>query len=200
MSQENVKQLPDKVRAFFKDPKKTKWILILGLIGMACILLSECNIGKKATSTQGQAQATQQEQESTQEYEEKLEEKIKNMVCSIRGVGNAQVMVTLENGVEYVYAQEEKKNMDLTKDYSGSAEKKLQQKDNTEQKIIIVEGEDGNKTALVKTKLEPKVKGVVITCDGGASAKIQQQVTEAVATALDISWDKIFVSQGNSAS
>lgn len=63
-----------------------------------------------------------------------MEEKIHHLVSSIQGVGEAQVWVTLESGVEYVYLQEEVRNTDTTKDYDSEGVKTLREKDNSEQK------------------------------------------------------------------
>ena len=59
----------------------------------------------------------------------KTEEKLYQLVSSIQGVGEAQVWVTLESGVEYVYLQEEVRNTDTTKDYDEEGVKTLREKE-----------------------------------------------------------------------
>ncbi len=103
-----------------------------------------------------------------QEYTQKLEDNIREIVGSIRGVGNLKVLVTLESSEETIYAQETKTSVDSTQD-AMSENGKTQLKESTEQKYLLVEGEDGTKQALVKTTKEPEVKGIVIVCEGGDS-------------------------------
>lgn len=80
-------------------------------------------------------------------------------------MGEAQVWVTLESGVEYVYLQEEVRNTDTTKDYDEEGVKTLREKDNSEQKYILV-NKNGKEQPLIQKQLEPTVQGVVIVCEG----------------------------------
>jgi stage III sporulation protein AG len=75
-------------------------------------------------------------------------------------------MLTLQNGIQYVYAKDEKQSTDSITTYSQGEESKLQQKDDTQQSYILVDSSDG-KQPLVVTQLEPKIQGVVVVCDGG---------------------------------
>ncbi|MEG0571350.1 MAG: stage III sporulation protein AG, partial [Oscillospiraceae bacterium] len=69
----------------------------------------------------------------------------------------------------------------------------VEQSDNLETKTRILQDQNGNKTALLKTQIEPTVKGVVIVCEGGANATVESDVTQAVMTALDIKSNKVCV-------
>ena len=112
-----------------------------------------------------------------------MEEKIYHLVSSIQGVGEAQVWVTLESGVEYVYLQEEVRNTDTTKDYDSEGVKTLREKDNSEQKYILV-NKNGEEQPLIQKQLEPTVQGVVVVCEGASSAQVNEQIVNAVTCAL----------------
>lgn len=56
-----------------------------------------------------------------------------------------------------------------------------------------MKGSDGSEQALAVTEIQPVVKGVVVVCDGGGNPAVQQSVTEAVTTALDISSVRVCV-------
>ena len=105
----------------------------------------------------------------SEQYINKLEERVLDMVTGISsGVGSAKVMITLESTTEYVYENERKENIQiLLKDYADGETKKEQEKNNYEQNVILVQGSNGTREALLKTTIEPKVKGVVIVCQGG---------------------------------
>ncbi len=147
-----------KLKALLEGDKKVKVIVLIGIIGILLILLSECvpKTTQKKSPEGGNAAEV-----SIADYEKALEDKVGALVGSIAGVGNARVMVTLESGAQNVYATEEKKNTDTTKDYNGDDPKRVQQKENSEQKYIIVDTPDG-KQALLKTQVQPQVKGVVV--------------------------------------
>lgn len=179
----------EKISSFLKDDKKTKIIIFLGLLGILLIFFSSITGGKKSQSDDGE----KKEVTTTTEYVKRLEDKILDIVVNIQGVGKSKVMVTLENGIEYVYAGEEKTNKDSTEDISGSDSKKIQQKDNYEQKLILVDGPNGSREALIKKQIEPTIKGVIIVCEGGDSPSVQERVVSAITTALNIKSNRVCV-------
>ncbi len=117
-----------------------------------------------------------------QQFIESTKEELLAIVKKIAGVGNVEIMITLKNDVEYVYTKEERKsNAENNNSYEDS--------------IIIIEDENGRKQALIKTKIEPQIKGVLIICDGGDNPFIQQKVTDAVKTVLGIGSHNICVTK-----
>ncbi len=90
----------------------------------------------------------------TRTYRENLTAELHTMVTSINGVGEAKVMLTLENSYEYIYLDDDK----------------------TLQRIN-----------------EPRIRGVVIACEGGESAVVREEITEFVGTALGISASDVCV-------
>ncbi|MCI8554466.1 MAG: stage III sporulation protein AG [Clostridiales bacterium] len=174
---------------FFKGGMGQKLILAAGLAGMALILLSQF-WPKRETAPQETARAAV----STEEYVAKTEERLRSLVGGIEGAGRCQVMVTLENGVEYVYASENRINSNREED-SGTNSSKLSQKDDSEQSIILVDTGSG-KEGLLVTEIQPTVRGVVVVCDGGDAEEVRRRVTEAVTTALNISSLRVCVVKG----
>lgn len=166
--------------------KKIKIFVAIGIIGIVLIAMTTFIPKKQEPVVAKATDAT------IEEYEQRLENQIMELVTSIQGVGKAKVMVTLKNGVEYVYAKEEKQNTDTTNGALGDNQT-VQQRDNYEQKTILVEDQDGRKKALIRTTLEPTVRGVVIVCEGGDDIYVQQKVIDAVKTALGIGSNKVCV-------
>lgn len=183
----DIKKLFSQV--FSKDSKWTKAVIFAGFIGIALILLS--SLLPKTSGNQG-SNSEQCATTSSEEYLKQLEEKVQTLVEKISGVGNSNVMITLENGVENVYANSEKKSTDNTTDSSSSGTSKATDKNNTEQNVVVVDGKDG-KQALVVTQKEPTVKGVVVVCDGGDNLTVVQDVIDAVTTALRITSNRVTV-------
>ena len=173
-----------KILEFLKGGKGRKLIIALGIAGIGLILLSEF---WPQQSKEAVAKA------SAEEFVTKTEEKLIAIIGSIEGAGTCQVMVTLENGVEYVYATQQKVNTDRQEGTDGNSSK-LNQRDDTEESIVIVETENGRQGLLV-TELQPTVKGVVIVCEGGDQPLVQQRVTDAVTIALNISSKRVCVTK-----
>ena len=186
---EKALEIWKKAVSIFNTDKKIKWIVLIGMIGILLILLSE--ILPQSTKTPQDAVSVSIDNET---FCRQTEEKIYNLVSSIQGVGEAQVWVTLESGAEYVYLQEEIRNTDTTKDYDSEGVKTLREKDNSEQKYILV-NKNGEEQPLLQQQLEPTVQGVVIVCEGAGSAQVNEQVVNAVTCALGISSNRVYVAQ-----
>ena len=171
-----------------KGEKGRRIILIIGIIGILLILVSSY-WPKKTTTTI----AKTDEITNLDKYTEEMESRLTDIIQSISDVGKAKVMVTLEGGVEYVYADEQRKSTGKTQDKSGNDTIRTQENDDTQQKLVIVDNPDGGNQALLRLTLQPKVKGVVVVCDGGNQTLVQQRVINAVTTALNISSARVCV-------
>ena len=183
-----IKVIETKSDGFFTklaNGKWKKWIFIGGIIAILLIFLSEFMPTKKTSGTVNTTSI------SADEYVVKLEEKLTSLVEKIEGAGECSVLVTLQNGVEYVYASEQKANSERVED-SGTGSSKLQESDDTEQSIIVVETDNGKKGLLV-TEIQPTVKGVVVVCEGGDNEQIKTRVVDAVTTALNITSGRVCV-------
>ena len=184
----NLERMREYLNPLWQGDKKAKLIVFAGLLGMALILFSsffEKEPAAKAPSGDW----------SSEQYQTMLEQRLLETVSSVEGVGKAKVMITLESGVEYVYAQAEKKNTDSTKDYDGTDTKRVQEKDQTEQSYILVDSGSGKREALLKTEKQPKVKGVVVVCEGAGNIVVEQRVLNVVTTSLDIPSSKVCVTK-----
>ena len=189
-NRKGVLDLRENMDRFFNSDNKVRIIFIVGIIGIVLIFLSSfLKLGK----SDGQS-AAGQEFDSAQ-YTADLEKKIHAMVSGIDGVGEAKVIITLESSTEYVYVNEKKETADSTKDYADGETKKEQERNNYEQNVILIDQTGGKREALLKTTLEPKVKGVVVVCQGGENVEVEKRVTDAVTTALAISSSKVCVVQ-----
>jgi len=130
----------------------------------------------------------------TKEYVSELEHRVSELVSSIKGVGRSKVMITLESGVEKVFATEANEDINrLTNSTSDSTRKEERQE--IQKKYIVIQNGDGSEDVLVQTTLEPKIRGVVIVCDGGDNASIVARITEAVSVALDLDYNRIYVTK-----
>ncbi len=178
-------------------PRKTKLKLIVavGILGMALILLSQFMGRERAPQTPPDDITASF---IAQEYAAGLETRLEQLLSGIEGVGRADVMVTLEGGVEYVYAQEETRGNDTVRQPAGSQTGEeeavtVSSRENVEQRYIIVETEYGKREALVLTEREPSVRGVVVVCDGADDIRVQQKLTTVVTTALGIPSTRVCV-------
>jgi len=170
---------------------KPKMLLILGLSGIVLIYMSTFFGGNKKPQTNKLTEKNATV--NTQNYVTNLENNLREIVNKITGTNKSTVFVTLNSGVEYVYANEIKSNFDSASDEVGSEKSKIQSKESSEDRHVIVKLPGGGEEALIITELSPKIRGVVVVCDYGDNEDIKESVEQALVTALDISKTRVCV-------
>lgn len=182
------------VRRWLSQEKNRRRALVAaGLAGMALILLSEVWPAPRE-DPQAQETAAAPQVLSDQQYAQDLERRLEELLESIQGAGECQVMVTLSQGVEYVYASEDKTSQDQTQDRTDGTASRLQQKDTSEGRIVLLEDSSGSSQPLLASTKQPRVNGVAVVCDGGRSAVVSQRVVETVSCVLGIRPSQVSVS------
>lgn len=188
------------VKTFFQklaeNEKYRRVVLLLGVLGIALIFLSgffqDRAAESKAASVSAQTGVTDADQ-----YVKQLEENLADIVNGISGGTDAKVMITLEKGTQYVYATEQKKSQQKTQDQNTGATTRNQENNSLETNYIIVKDADGSQKALAITEVQPVVKGVIVVCKGGDLPSVQQNIIDAVTTALNISSARVCVIKQN---
>ncbi len=183
----NLNQMSEKITALFKGDKKIKLIVLAGILGILFIFLS----GGKTENVQKKSNETVSSSFSAEELSVQMEKKLTALVGGISGVGHCNVMITYENGIEYVYANESKSTSDVMDEGEGG---KKQEKNSQENSLVIIDTGNGKEALRVK-EIQPKVRGVVVVCDGADNISVRQRVVDAVTTALDISSAKVYVAK-----
>lgn len=154
----------------------------MGFAGIFLIFISEMNFG--AVNDKKKNEAEPESCYST-DYCERLEEKVKEIVESIDGAGEARVMITLSETTEYIYAsnnKEIKKNTEKSDDV------------NNQNDYVIIDKNNDDSGLLLKT-IEPKVRGVAVVCEGGDDIKVQEQIYSAVGAVLNVGTSRISISK-----
>ncbi len=167
----------------FNTESIKKIILIAGIVGIALIFLSNFHFGN---SQETAVEVKVDETSAVETYRLRLSEEMGNMLAGIEGVGKTKIMITLEQTMQTVYATEE--------DNQSKTEGSNIQTDLNKSYVIIRE-ENGGENGLTITTVLPKVKGVLVVCEGGGKEEIKENVIHAVSAALGISSSRICVSK-----
>lgn len=178
------KDVSDKIVSKLKEKKKAKLFLILGIAGIALIFLAD--VIKPNEQKSKDKVKIEELNVNTDSYKEQMQSELVSILSKINGVGNVNVMLTIEGSTEYVFAEEYNTKTDK------SGDKTTQDYQN---KYVIVDKGNG-KDALVKKILRPKVSGVVIVCDGGDNPSVKEKIYQAAVAVLNIPSNKICVAKG----
>ena len=149
--------------------KNMPFLLILLSLGVIFLLFSEYH-SNKDTNVKG-------DDFDEEGYVLQLEERLKHIIEKIDGVSEVNVMITLESGKRYTFLQDEE-NPNGT-DIST---------------FLMKEKNEVSSPILVETSA-PKIKGVSVVCHGAKNALIREKILRLVAGTLDLTQNKIFVTQ-----
>lgn len=186
----HIRKKGEKLVEAMKADKKLTIIVFVGLAGILLLLASELIHLPQKQETQSPPETTQTEYS----YAEDIEKRLTDIVSSISGAGKTKVMVTLENGVESVYAADEKQsNERSSEEKTGGME--VNEKNSRESEYIILQSNGSRDEGLVIKVIQPKIRGVAIVCEGGDSAYVQQRITQAVTAVLDIGASRISIAR-----
>ena len=184
----NIKNITEKIKE--KLPvSKSKFLIVLGIVGLLLIMISSFDFvdtGQKETDDDPVSSKVFQTSDNISETESKLQRVISYML----GGTKVTVMVTLESGAEYVFADEIKTDADVTKDQSAL---KTQQSDSNHKTYIVIKDSEGNEHPLIVTEKMPIVRGVVVVCKNGETPSVASAVRLAVRSSLNVDDEKICI-------
>ena len=147
--------------------------IVLLIVGVAAVLLSD----KGGEETEVEAQQLFDEAI----YEEELEKRLKSIIEEIDGVGNVNVMITLEGSALYTYAP------DVAQDSKSDGDIKR------ESTVVLSVNGTNSKEAVVSGYSLPNVKGAAVVCSGVLTPTLQGKVIGVASAALGIPTSKIYV-------
>lgn len=170
-------EIRNKLKKFNID-KKTIIIISFGFLFIFIIFISEFDTHQKN-------EMEDKIYNTDEEYCIYLESKIKSFIEKIDGAGKTEVIITLSETKEYIYATDDK---DVRKNNTNSDDSTI------EKDYVIIENNNNDVGLLIKT-IEPKVRGVAVSCEGGDNNKVQQQIYSTIEALLDINTSNISISK-----
>lgn len=158
---------------FGLEKKKTIILAVLGIVGIILVVLGYLAPWKKNNSTSDKENLNFS---GTMEYIRDIENKIRSMTEKITGDTNVSVIVSTENGTEYVYVSNENiDGNDISKEY------------------ITIKNEKGTNELVLLKEVYPTITGVSIACPGGDDSSVKRKIIDLVSTAFGLSKNRICV-------
>ena len=167
------------LKKIFKGSKKTTFFIVLAMLGIIFIVLGGFNGNTSAS------EAAVPKQSDT-EYCEQLEIKIKELVTAITGNESCVVAVTLENSGEYIYADQNKVDLNQTEDKATDTTTTKESR-KSEQEYII--------NNLIQC-WKPDVRGVAIVARGINNMNYDL-ISSCISSMLGIPSRKISISEAS---
>lgn len=115
-----------------------------------------------------------------------IQREMEDILSKIAGVGQVQVMLTLENGGERQLAQ------DGELSYSGSPQ---EPEDYSRRWETVITSDSGEDAPVVTRQTYPVYRGALVVCQGGDRPEVRLAVTEAVTALTGLSADRVTVAR-----
>lgn len=186
---------------------KDKWLVLLaaGMILLVIAIPSGSGIGRGKTPDEtasgtglkdgivtepGEAVTTAAKADRT--YEEQLEQRVKQILKNVDGVGTVDVMIVLKSSEEKVMRVDRNSSSSATeeKDSAGGTRK---QTSTEQQESTVLTGSGNNTAPIVEKELRPEIEGIVISAQGGGSPVVQAEISAAMEALFDLPAHKIKV-------
>lgn len=187
----------NKVKAF-------RWLLLFGLIGAALVLLSTFNAfdgtsnwlkgndGREPPTAVGALQpADNLIEEQTvaanvfEAIEKSFEVRVRDILQNVVGVGEVNVMVTIDSTEELVIPRNVKDSQQTTEEKDGNGGTRHMTQVTRDGELLMLES-SGDNTPIVTKRIKPKVRGVVVVAAGAENEVVKKIITDAVEKGLNV--------------
>lgn len=118
------------------------------------------------------------------------------ILSGVEGAGRVRVQVSLDGGVERVFALDRTRNATTTEERDRSGGLRVITQDDAQDKVVAVQG-GGGQEPLVRQVLRPQVRGVLIVAEGARDPAVRDTLARAVQTALGVPLHRVTVLAGN---
>ncbi|AWX59212.1 stage III sporulation protein AG [Brevibacillus brevis] len=126
------------------------------------------------------------------EYENIYETQLRDILASVVGVGEVEVMVNLESTPELVVEKNRNIRSSTNQEMDKEKATRNQNDQSRDEQVVIVQGGKQDAPVIVKT-LKPKVRGVLVVAKGADNIQVKAWITEAVQKVLDVPAYKISI-------
>ena len=188
-----------------KKPHLFRWLILLGLAGALLMVLNQMTVKEVDPIQSGRASpvlnedanspamGTESKERTTfREYEQAYETELKELLQKIVGVGNVEVMVTIDSTEELVVEKSLKQTRQTTneRDQTGATR---QITDVTNSGEVVLLQVSGDEKPIVIQYIKPKIRGVAVVAEGAENLTVKKLLLEAVERGLDVPINRISI-------
>ncbi len=181
------------------------WLFLIILLSVALMLFNSFITVKDAqiltdTTSEFQPMSTpvlqnkggSEDKHPFQAYEEAYQQELVFILQKMVGVGEVEVMVTIES-TEEVVVDKNFQNTQRTTTERDTKQASRQISEVTHNGEVVLYQVSGNEQPLVLKQIQPKIRGVIIVANGAENLVVKKMIIEAVERGLDVAPHRISV-------
>lgn len=157
--------------------------------GTAEVLADVSGDGGSAAAEDAGAEAAAKAESTS--YEEQLEQRIREILKSVDGVGEVDVMVVLKSSEERIWHVDKSSTSSVTEESGADSGSSRVTREENQSESTVLDGK--SQSPVMEKEVKPEISGVVISADGGGSAVIKAEISEAMEALLGLPANKIKV-------
>lgn len=127
------------------------------------------------------------------DYVVELENRLKNMLKKVEGIGEVEVMITIESSKEKVILKDSPYTQDSSNEADGQGGSRITNGLSKEEETVLVQSEEGGAVPYIIKEIEPKIAGVVVIAQGGGNTKVINEINSAIEALFGVPIHKIKV-------
>ena len=185
-----------------KRVKTVRWLMLVGLAGVGFMILNSFLQVKQLdvpSDDRFEAPASQEafvgagEAKSPfEQYEAAYARSLKEILEKVVGVGEVDILVTVESTEVLVPHQDIQSTERITDEQDSGGARRHITEVTRDGRIVIVEVSGKDQPIILKT-IKPKVSGVAIVAEGAENLTVQKLIKEIVSKGLDVPTHRITV-------
>ncbi len=192
---------PDKIKISLKKIGLPRLVMLF-MAGILLILLSFPSVFKINKSSEDNSKNIStpdlQNDTNTTSYSENTyitenENKLKNFLRKVSGVGEVEVYITLTSSKEKVPLKDGSSTQESLNEVDGEGGSRNNISVQKEENTVLVTNENGNSVPYIYKELEPEIEGIVVVAEGGDNPAVQMDIMEAVEVLFDVPAHKVKV-------
>lgn len=187
-----------------KRVKTLRLLLVIGCIGAALMLLNsfikfdkvdpvteEPNPPPQESLPAWGAEASEDASPFAQ-FERPLENRLKEILEKIVGVGSVDVLVTIDSTEVIEFARNDQESQSITDETDRNGGKRHITAINKDGQVVIVEVA-GDQKPIVTKKINPSIRGVLIVAKGAENQTVRRLIIDAVEKGVNVPANRISV-------
>lgn len=124
-------------------------------------------------------------------YERELEERVREILRGVSGVGEVEVMIVLKSSSEKMIQVDNKTSKSVTTEKGSGTDRAVE---NMEQEhSTVLTGTGSGQEPVVAKEVYPEIAGIVISASGGGNPSVQAEISEAMEALFGLPANKIKV-------
>ena len=123
-------------------------------------------------------------------YEKQMEERIRDILSRVDGVGEADVMVVVLSSEEKILQIDKSTSTSVDEEGKNTVSRRVQTQQEMKESTVM-SGHD--LLPFVKKEMRPEISGIIISADGGGSSVVKTEICEAMEALFGLPAHKIKV-------